>query len=137
MVYVYNAWDLYYEQEQALIKKYGPIPEGGHAAHTETSQIIAIHPELTHMELVKPEESQSLGRADWYCQRGVFTGINWYASYPHQFAGDPSGASAEFGEEMLTYNANNLAEIVQKIKEDDSLPQLINEFYSAHSTPQV
>ena len=137
MVYVYNAWDLYTEQEQALIEKYGPIPEGGHADHTETSQIMAIHPELTHMELVKPEESQSLGRADWYSQRGVFTGINWYAAYPHQFAGDPSGASAEFGEEMLTYNANNLAEIVKKIKEDDSLPQLINEFYSAHSAPQV
>lgn len=137
MIYVYDAWFLRPEQEETLIKKYGPVPEGGHADHTETSQIMAIRPDLTHMELVNPEESRSLGRADWFWQRGVFTGINWYASFPHQFAGDPTAASAAFGEDMLTYNAQNMAEIVKKIKEDDVLPTLIEEFYSAHSTPQL
>ena len=89
------------------------------------------------MELVNPEESKSLGRADWFWQRGVFTGINCYASFPHQFAGDPSNASAAFGEDMLTYNAQNMAEIVRKIKEDTILPELIAEFYAAHNAPQI
>ena len=115
-VYVYDAWYLLPEQEKIMLEKYGPIPEGGHADHTETSQIMAIHPELVHMELVNPDESRSLGRADWYWQHGVYTGINWYASYPHQFAGDPTAASAELGEDVLTFNAKNMAVIVKNIK---------------------
>lgn len=109
----------------------------GHADHTETSQIMAIRPDLVHMDLVKKEESQSMGRANWYWQHGVFTGINWYASYPHQFAGDPTASTAEYGEEMLIYNAQNLAAVVKKLKEDNTLPDLFAEFYSFHDAPQL
>lgn len=136
-VYVVDAWYLHPEQEKYLIDTYGPIPTGGHADHMETSQIMAIHPELVHMDLVNVEESASLGRADWYWQHGVFTGANWYASYPHQFAGDPTAASTAFGEDMLTFNANNMAELVKKIKEDDTIPDLFKEFYSFHKNPQL
>lgn len=125
------------EQDAAMIEKYGPIEKGAHAGFTETSSIMAIRPDLVHMELVKPEESRSLGRADWYNAHGVFTGINWYGSYPYQFAGDPTGSSPEYGEDLLNYKAQNLAEIVRKIKEDDTLPTLFQEFYGFHSDPQL
>lgn len=137
IVCTYDAWTLSDEQEKALVEKHGPIPPGGHADLTETSQIMAIRPDLTHMELVVPEESQPLGRADWYSARGVQSGINWYASYPHQFAGDPTAATPEFGEDMLNLNAQNLAEIVKKLKEDDTLPALFAEFFAAQENPQV
>ena len=136
-VYVYDAYHLRPEQDEELNAKFGPVPEGGHADHKEKSQIMAIRPDLVHMELVNPEESKSLGRADWYAQRAVFSGIGWYESYPHQFAGDPSGATAEYGEEMLKLNAANVTEIIRKIKEDDVLPALYEEFCSDHAEPKI
>ena len=136
-VYVCDLWVLKPEQEKAMLEKYGPTPDGGHADHSETSNIMACRPDLVHMDLLNPDECNSLGRADWYWQHGVYTGINWYASYPHQIAGDPSASTAEYGEDQLIYCAQNVAEIIKKIKEDNTLPELFAEFYAQHGSPQI
>lgn len=124
-------------QDKAMIEKYGPVEKGAHAGFTETSTIMALRPELMHMDLMDPEQSRSQGRADWYNEHGVYTGINWYASYPYQFAGDPTGSSPEYGEDLTNYKAQNLAEIIKKVKEDDTLPDLFAEFYAQHDDPQI
>lgn len=72
----------------------------------------------------------------WSEQYGVFTGINWYAAYPEQTAGDPTGASAAFGEDMLHFNAQNLTEAVRAIKADKILPRLFDEFYNKSVAPE-
>ena len=136
---VYNAACLRItsEQHQYLTEKYGQIPPGGHADYNETSSIMAIRPELVHMELMNPEDSRGTGRASWYESHGVSTGINWYAEHPAHFAGDPTGASAAYGQELLDIQAKNLAEVLHMIKNDDSIPELFEEFYSQHDTPYI
>ena len=135
-VYVYEIWHYTREEGQALVDKHGPIAPGGHADIIESSDMLAIAPELVHMERVRPEESVSLGRADWYEEQQVYTGINWYAAYPYQFAGDPTGATAALGEDVLTYNATHLVEVLRKIKNDDTLPDLFQEFYADSADPK-
>ena len=134
-VYVYDLYRLTPEQEKALCEKYGPPAPGGHADVIESSDMLAIRPDLVHMELADAAEAVYLGRAAWYENAGVFTGINWYASFPHQAAGDPSLATGAYGEDILNYNAENLIAVLKKLKEDDTLPQLFSEFYSSHAHP--
>ena len=137
LVYFCNMYDLTKEQFDQLEAKHGPIVEGGHADITESACMLAIAPDKVKMDRVNPEESKSMGRADWYNQHHVFTGFNWYASYPYQFAGDPTGATAEMGEDILNYNAENFVEILRKIKNDDTLPNLAEEFYLDSDLPKV
>lgn len=125
------------QQHAYLEQKYGQIPPGGHADYNETSSMMAIRPELVHMEVMDPRDSIGLGRAGWYESHGVTTGINWYAEHPAHFAGDPTGASAAYGQELLQFQAQNLAEVIRKIKEDDSLPELFREFYEQQSRPGI
>lgn len=136
---VYNASCLRItpQQRTELESRFGPIPHGGHADYNETSSIMAIRPDLTHMELMDPEQSKGLGRSAWYESHGVSTGINWYAEHPEHFAGDPTGASAEYGEALLNCQAQNLAEVLHKIKSDDLIPDLFAEFYAQHETPGI
>lgn len=135
-VYVYELWRYTQEQEAALAAKYGPIPPGGHADLIESSNMLAIRPDCVDMSLADREQSQPLDRGAWAESQGVFTGINWYAAFPEQTAGDPTGASAAFGEDMLSFNAQNLAEAVRAIKEDELLPGLFAEFYRKAEAPE-
>lgn len=136
-LYVYDTFCLRSEQHEAIAKKYGPPIPGGHADIDETSQMLAAYPELVHMDLIRAEQGASWGRSDWYRERGVFTGINWYANYPYQLAGDPTDASAERGEDLLNFCARNLAEIIRKLKEDDTLADLFAEYYEKCEHPSV
>lgn len=61
----------------------------------------------------------------------------WYAEHPWHFAGDPTGASAEYGEDLLNFQAQNLAEVIKYIKNDKMIPDLFEEFYSQHKNPQI
>ena len=89
------------------------------------------------MELMDPQQSYGLGRSAWYESHGVSTGINWYAEHPEHFAGNPTGATAEYGEALLNYQAQNLAEVLRKIKNDDLIPNLFDEFYSKMHNPEI
>ncbi len=123
------------EQNDAFIKQNGPVLESGHADVYETSRLLSFVPELMHMERVKPEESRSLGRLDFLNERGVSTGISWYVSYPHQFAGDPSAATAEKGDFLMKCHVDSLADIIRVIKEEDVTAALQQELYQASETP--
>lgn len=125
------------EQYHWLQDKYGEIPPGGHADYNETSSIMAIRPDLVCMDQMRPEESRGTGKVDWYYNHNVNTGINWYATHPWHFAGDPTGASAEYGEDLLNFQAQNLAEIVKYIKNDDLIPEQFAEFYSQTDHPAI
>ena len=136
-VYSYTVQNLTKEDREALNEKYGELPFGLHADVIETSDIMAIAPETVHMDRMRPEDSVSQRRAEWYSKHGVYTGINWYASFPNHFAGDPTKSSAQLGEDILAYNADHLAEIIHTIKNDDTLPELYKEFYEDSETPRT
>lgn len=125
------------EQHADLSSRFGEIPPGGHADYNETASVMAIRPDLVQMELMDPQQSYGLGRSAWYESHGVSTGINWYAEHPEHFAGNPTGATAEYGEALLNYQAQNLAEVLRKIKNDDLIPNLFDEFYSKMHNPEI
>lgn len=89
------------------------------------------------MEQMNPEESKGTGKVNWYFDHGVNTSINWYATHPWHFAGDPTGASAEYGDALLDMQAQNLAEIIRHIKNDDLIPEMFHEFYTQSENPQI
>ncbi len=137
IVLTHDLWTINAEQKADLEARFGEIPKGGHACYSETSRIMAIRPDLVHPELVVEEESYPTGKADWYWENGVVSGMNWYADYPHQIAGNPKGASAEFGKAEIKYGIENLAKIIKKLKDDNTMFDLLQEFYSKHSNPEI
>lgn len=102
----------------------------GHAGERETSMILAIHPELVRREALKSDgEGMPLGRLRTLAEHGVYTGIWWYADFPHHYAGDGVPATAEKGERFLDARARSLAEAVRLVKADTVTSRLQSEFF--------
>ncbi len=137
VVHVVDLWVLTKEQYDWLAAKYGAVGEYGHADIYETSDMMAVDENLVHMERVKVEESRSLHRMDALNRLGIYTGFNWYGDYPNQFAGDPVGAGAEYGNDILNFNVANLVEVIREIKRTDLTAQLAKEFYDRADAPAL
>lgn len=102
----------------------------GHAGERETSMVLAIHPELVRRQALKSDgEGMPLGRLKTLADHGVYTGIWWYADFPHHYAGDGVPATAEKGERYLAARARALAEVVRLVKADTVTPALQDEFF--------
>lgn len=98
----------------------------GHAGEMETSVLLATHPELARMEAVA-DNGQPQGRSPDLA--GATTGIEWYADFPSQYAGDGSKGTREKGGMLLEGQVARVAEILRRIKADDVSPALFAEFH--------
>ncbi len=104
----------------------------GHAGEIETSEILAIAPELVHMEAVPSEpEGMPLERLKALQDAGVNTGIWWYGDHPTHYRGDAHPASAEKGDRWLDAEGRAIAAAVRAIKRDQEARRLQDEFYDA------
>jgi len=127
-VYTFFVHDLSEEQYDKIKNITGVNDMGMHAGFSETSLIMHLRPDLVHMDKVKVEESINLDRLSGIEEAGVFTGFNWYAKFPHHFAGDPSQASAAHGKVIFDIACNRVVEILSRIKEDNMSQPLIEEY---------
>jgi len=127
-VYIYSAHEITDKQLGEIQSRSGITDMGGHAGFYETSLVMHLRPELVHMDKVNVNESASLGRLNHITEKGVYTGFNWYADYPHHFAGDPSGASNEHGKFIFDILINNTANTLDAIKADKISHALMIEF---------
>jgi creatinine amidohydrolase len=80
------------------------------------------------MNKVKVEESVSLGRLDAVKKTEAYSGFDWYADFPNHFAGDPTKATAEYGEYIFNILRDNLVSIIREIKKDNTSLVLIDEY---------
>ena len=103
---------------------------GPHGGALETSIMLATCPELVKMDQIKAEESVNLKRLNHLSKMGIYTGISWYASFPHHFAGDPTPAKAEVGQMWLNERIDYFAKMFKLIKEDTVSPALQEEFFA-------
>jgi creatinine amidohydrolase len=110
------------------MKKFSWESQGGHADERETSMMMAIAPEAVKMEyhhykepILPVHDTTSLG---------VYTGYWWYAQYPEHVAGCPSLATREKGERAMEAAVADVADMIKKIKDDDLVPSLRQEFYA-------
>ncbi len=136
-VYITNLMELSQEQSNRFAEAAGSRGFD-HAGLTETSLIMHLRPELVYMNEMDPRDCVDLERLKYPIQeKGIFTGFNWYASYPNHFAGDPSPSKPEFGallEEMLV---DNLTDRIRAVKADTVLSELAREYAKRMQKPDA
>ena len=116
------------EQLQAIRARAGVQDLGDHAGFSETSVIMHLRPDLVRMESMDASESVNRQRLKDVRAQGVYTGFDWYAQYPHHFAGDPGPASAEHGKFIFDMVCQNMAEAIRAVKADTESLRLIEEY---------
>ena len=131
--YVLYAWNpQVLAEEKEIIQGQWESSVDGHAGESETSQMMAIRPELVRLsELQTDGEGMPLGRLDALRAAGVLTGIWWYADHPTHYRGDGAVGTKEKGERVLDAVASSLAHAIRLIKEDTVSAQLQEKFFAA------
>jgi creatinine amidohydrolase len=118
--------------EDADVKSQWQTNVDGHAGERETSQILAIHPELVHLDRVAlNDEGMPQARLQNLANAGVYTGIWWYADHPTHYRGDARTANADKGLRYQDAQARAIAAAVRLIKMDTTAARLQDEFYDA------
>lgn len=128
---VYVAQPRFTPDEQAALDSQWETTLGDHAGETETSAILAIRPDLVHMDRVVAGEGTARERLPYLNDLGAHTGIWWYADYPTHYSHDAQPATADKGELYLSLRAKALARLVRAIKNDHETLRLQNEFFAA------
>src|SRR5512139_2784215 len=109
----------------------------GHAGEQETSEILAIRPDLVRLDRAPADgEGLPIDRLKALNESGVYTGIWWYADHPTHYRGDGRPATAEKGHRLLDAHAQALARTVAAFKRDEMTPHLQREFYAAGEQPR-
>jgi creatinine amidohydrolase len=102
-----------------------------HAGERETSMILAIRPELVHLETLPADgEGMPLGRLKPLADQNIFTGIWWYADNPTHYSGDGHLAAAEKGNIWFSDRSRALARAIRVIKDDQDSKRLQDEFFA-------
>jgi len=126
--YDFTGW-LGNKETKDIEEMLGTDDLGDHAGNFETSVMLAIRPDLVKMGNVDPEKGTALKRLRHLHESNIFTGIWWYADYPHHFAGDTSHSSKAAGERILEYSIKSVARAIRLVKEDKAAPFLQSEFF--------
>ena len=93
---------------------------GGHADFRETALVMADRPGLVAEDRYEAEDGRRNGRADTLLQEGLRLANAWYASSPNCYSGlPPHGCSIGIGQAMKKINAERLARIFKRIKENE------------------
>jgi len=115
-----------------------PGEEDGHAGPGETSMVLALRPELVHMDLVAADdEGKARNQLQALREAGVQTGIWWYADHPTHYQGNAAYATAEAGNQLLDVMAAAVVRAVRAIKADTTSKRLQDEFFAASASPGV
>jgi creatinine amidohydrolase len=130
VVYAWNPQLL--PEDREAIRAQWDSKTDGHAGESETSQIMAIRPDLVRSEELHADgEGMPLGRLNALREAGLLTGIWWYADHPTHYSGDGSPATREKGERLLEAVARSLAHAIRTVKQDRVAQQLQNDFFAA------
>ena len=136
VVYIVDAVSI--TLQSGIIPDWGVAGEGGHAGPSETSMMLAMRPDLVHMDKVPTDgEGAARKRLDALKDVGVRTGMGWYADYPTHYAGDASVANAAAGERILDAMAEAIALAVRAIKADTEAKRLQDEFFTWSVSPRT
>ena len=101
--------------------------DGGHADFREAALVMADHPELVAEDRYEAEEGRKNPRADALLQEGLQLANSWYAGSPNCYSGlPPYGCSIGIGQAMKKINAERLARIFKRIKENEDCIRIAN-----------
>ena len=123
------------ENEDAAkkIKALRQTTTGGHADEMETSMMRYIRPDLVKVDQAGTQSGKNQARlAEIPFQ---YTGIWWYAQYPNHYAGDATKSSVELGKLITDTEADQLVELIKKLKQSNKIEELQNQFYKESANP--
>ena len=126
---VYVQWG-HEATRKVAAEKTGP---DWHAGETETSNVLATHPDLVHMDRAKNESGADQKRIN--LPDNVYTGIWWYARFPNHYSGDGSLATKEQGEADVQSWINTVVHAIKAVKADDESLKLQKEFFDKSEHP--
>ena len=127
-VYTRFAHDITNEQLTAIKTHSGENNMGEHAGFSETALMMYLRPDLVHLDKAKVSESENLDRLNELQQMGIVTGFDWYSKFPYHFAGDPTRATAEYGEFIFDILLANTVGAINAVKADKTSLKLIEKF---------
>ena len=104
-----------------------------HAGENETSNTMASHPDLVHLDRASSESGADQKRVNM--PEDVYTGIWWYARFPNHYSGDGSVARKELGEWNMKNWIDAIVEAIRAAKADDQSLKIQNEFYEKSKHP--
>jgi creatinine amidohydrolase len=126
VVYFYDPQiDPAFAEKVSKLRKSEPATDG-HAGERETSTLLALRPDLVHMDRAGQESGVNQKRL---AVPDLYTGIWWYASYPNHYAGDGTKATRELGQLLTDERVENLAQAIRTVKSDSRALELQNEFF--------
>jgi creatinine amidohydrolase len=101
---------------------------GQHAGLAETALMLHLRPDLIDTSVQDPSEGRDLGRMAGIKKEGLFTGFNWYASFPNHYAGDHTKATPEIGKRVYEMAVANAAAKIKAVKADNESLALVKEY---------
>lgn len=104
-----------------------------HAGNSETSEMMAAQPDLTHRERASQQSGVDLERMKHLDY--IYSGIWWYASFPNHYGGDGYKANPEAGELLINETVKQLVEMIQMVKADTTVPELQKQFFNEAENP--
>jgi creatinine amidohydrolase len=107
----------------------------GHAGEEETSMMYFIRPDLVNQQAIKTQSGLNQERLKDL--PFGYTGIWWYASYPNHYASDVAEPNKKLGELLITKEANQLAELIKYLKNNNTIEQLQEEFNNRAKNPGI
>ena len=105
----------------------------GHAGEEETSMMFNIRPDLVDQQAIKTESGLDQGKLKGL--RNGYTGIWWFAKYPNHYASDVAEPNKRLGELLIISKANQLAELIKYLKNNNTIEQLHQEFNKRAQNP--
>jgi len=115
------------------LKKLRKTEGDAHAGEVETSEIMAVRPDLVNPAQAKIQSGEDLARLKDL--KDSFTGIWWYAKFPNHYSGDGSPATVEIGELVIKSQVKRLSEMIRSVKADTKVLELQNRFFQESEDP--
>jgi creatinine amidohydrolase len=104
-----------------------------HAGNSETSEMMAAQPAVSHSERAGQQSGVDQERMKEL--QYIYTGIWWYASYPNHYGGNGSKSNAQAGELLINETVSQLVKMIQQVKADKVVPELQKQFFKESENP--
>ena len=124
---VYLPAFVHISKDRRQEKKWGDfLTRLDHAGEWEASLLLALTPELVHLDRAPAKPGNALGRMKHLPP--TRNAMAWYANHPEHYSGDARKASLEKGIAIRDALVGTLADYIAAVKSDRTAPALAKEF---------
>jgi creatinine amidohydrolase len=126
VVYLHEpGGDQAFASEVARVRKSDPSSDM-HAGETETATLLALRPDLVHLDRATSESGADQHRLQL---PDLYTAIWWYARFPNHYAGNGAVATPELGRLLVEHRVAAIVKAIGTVKADTTTGQVQQEFF--------